>query len=58
MGNNRYISDDLLAAYLDGNTNEAETQQVIAAINAHPELRETLEKIINEGCNGLICIIL
>lgn len=43
MGNNRYISDDLLAAYLDGNTNEAETQQVIAAINANPELRETLE---------------
>ena len=43
MGNNRYISDELLAAYLDGNTNEAETQQVIAAINANPELRETLE---------------
>ena len=29
MENNRYISDELLAAYLDGNTNEAETQQVI-----------------------------
>ena len=43
MGNNRYISDDLLAAYLDGNTNEAETQQVIATIGANPELRETLE---------------
>lgn len=40
---NNYISDELLAAYLDGNTNEAETQQVIAAINANPELRETLE---------------
>lgn len=43
MENNIYISDELLAAYLDGNTNEAETQQVIAAINANPELRETLE---------------
>lgn len=43
MGNNSYISDELLAAYLDGNTNEAETQQVTAAINANPELRETLE---------------
>ena len=43
MENNRYISDELLAAYLDGNTNEAETQQVIAAIGVNPELRETLE---------------
>ena len=26
--------------------------------DARPRLQETIERIINEGCNGLICIIL
>lgn len=47
MRNNKYISDELLAAYLDGNTNEAETQQVLRAINTNPELREILEDALS-----------
>ena len=43
MANNHYISDELLAAYLEGNTNEHETLEVIKALKADPELRETLE---------------
>ena len=27
-------------------------------IDARNKLRETIERVINEGCNGLICIIL
>ena len=27
-------------------------------MDAREKLKETIEKIINEGCNGLICIIL
>ena len=42
MANNN-ISDELLAAYLEGNTNEAETLEVLKALKADPELRETLE---------------
>lgn len=40
---NNYISDDLLAAYLDGNTNEEETLAVLKALKTDPVLRETLE---------------
>lgn len=43
MANKNDISDELLAAYLDGNTTEAETRQVLNAIKADPELRETLD---------------
>lgn len=38
----KYISDELLAAYLDGNTSEAETMEVLGAIKSDPELREVL----------------
>ena len=41
--NNHNISDELLAAYLDGNTNEAETMEVLDALKNDPELRETLD---------------
>ena len=41
MKSNR-ISEELLAAYLDGNTNETETQEVLAALKADAELREVL----------------
>lgn len=43
MESKDYISDELLAAYLEGNTNEAETRQVIDALQKDPELQETLE---------------
>ena len=43
MANKNYISDELLAAYLDGNTNEEETRQVLQAMKEDDTLRETLE---------------
>lgn len=43
MANNNYISDELLAAYLDGNTNEAETLEVLNALRTNAELQETLD---------------
>ena len=42
MTNKKNISDELLAAYLDGNTNETETLEVLNALRANSELRETL----------------
>lgn len=42
MANNNDISDELLAAYLDGNTNEAETLEVLNALKDNAELGETL----------------
>ena len=51
---NNNISDELLAAYLDGNTNGAETQEVLGAIRRDPELREVLEIALDVGkedCN-------
>lgn len=42
MANNNDISDELLAAYLEGNTNEAETLEVLNALKDNAELRETL----------------
>lgn len=43
MANKHYISDELLAAYLDGNTNETETLEVLNAAKSDPELRKVLE---------------
>lgn len=43
MANKNNISDELLAAYLEGNTNEAETLDVLNALKADPELQETLD---------------
>lgn len=43
MANKNYISDELLAAYLDGNTNEAETREVMNAIKTDPEFREIVD---------------
>ena len=42
MANKQYISDELLAAYLEGNTNKAETLKVLNALKSDPELQETL----------------
>lgn len=41
------ISDELLAAYLEGNTNETETQEVLNAIKNNPELQEVLDIALN-----------
>lgn len=43
MANKNNISDELLAAYLEGNTNEAETLDILNALKADPELQETLD---------------
>lgn len=43
MANKDYISDELLAAYLDGNTSEGETQQVLQALREDQELQEVLD---------------
>ena len=43
MANKNNISDELLAAYLEGNTNEAEALEVLSALKADPELQEALD---------------
>lgn len=43
MANKHNISDELLAAYLDGNTSEAETLEVLYALKHDPALRETID---------------
>ena len=43
MANEEYFSDELLAAYLDGNTSEEETRQILQAMKKDPSLRDTLE---------------
>jgi hypothetical protein len=42
MANKHLISDELLAAYLDGNTNEEETKQVLRALKHDKQLQEIL----------------
>ena len=42
MANHDSISDELLAAYLEGGTNDAEVLEVLNALKTDPELRETL----------------
>jgi len=42
MANKEYISDELLAAYLDGNTTKEETEQVLRALKTDKELQEVL----------------
>ena len=43
MANKEYLSDELLAAYLEGNTNEEETRKVLQALRGNKELQETLD---------------
>ena len=43
MANKEYIPDELLAAYLDGNTNEEETKLVLQSLKADESLLETLD---------------
>ena len=42
MANKDLISDELLAAYLDGNTSEEETKQVLQALMKDKQLQEVL----------------
>lgn len=43
MANKEYISDELLAAYLDGNTSKEETEQVLQALKKDKHLQEVLD---------------
>ena len=43
MANKDYISDELLAAYLDGNTTKEETELVLKALKTDKELQEVLD---------------
>ena len=43
MANKDYISDELLAAYLDGNTTKEETELVIKALKSDKELQKLLD---------------
>lgn len=43
MENNDYISDELIAAYLEGNTNEEETLRVLQALKTDSDLQEILD---------------
>ncbi len=43
MGNKGYISDELLAAYLDGNASEEETKRILLALGEDKELQEVLD---------------
>ncbi len=43
MANKDRISDELLAAYLDGNTSKEETEKVLQAIRIDKELQEVLQ---------------
>lgn len=42
MANNDIISDELLAAFLEGNTSKEETLQVLQALKTDKELQEVL----------------
>lgn len=46
MANKISITDELLAAFLDGNTNEAETRQILQAVKTDAELQETLDIVL------------
>jgi hypothetical protein len=43
MANKDYISDELLAAYLEGNTSEEETRRILQALKTDESLQETLD---------------
>lgn len=47
MAKNKHISDQLLAAYLDGNTSPAETLEVLEALKQDSGLREVLDVSIS-----------
>ena len=49
MANKEYkISDELLAAYLDGNTTKEETELVLKALKTDKELQEVLDIAVDK----------
>lgn len=54
MANKEYISDELLAAYLEGNASKEETKQVLQAIHTDATLQETLDIALRVDENGLM----
>ena len=54
MENKEYITDELLAAFLDGNTTKEETLQVLLALDSNEELREVLDIALQTEDNSSI----
>ena len=55
MANKDIISDELLAAFLDGNTSKEETQQVLQALKSDKQLQEVLDVALKtDGDTNLI----
>lgn len=54
MADKDFLSDELLAAYLDGNTSEEETKQVLQALKADKQLQETLGIALQTGADALL----
>ena len=48
MKSNNHISDELIAAYLEGNATLPEVQKLLAAIQNDPELRETMQILMED----------
>ena len=53
MANKDYISDELLAAYLEGNTNEEEMKLVLQALKNDKELQEVLDIALNTNAEEI-----
>lgn len=56
MADKEYISDELLAAYLEGNTTQAETLKVLGALKHDKKLRETLEIVMSIDDDELMAV--
>ena len=54
MADKDFLSDELLAAYLDGNTSEEETKQVLQALKTDKQLQETLGIALQTGADALL----
>ena len=58
MANKDYISDELLAAYLEGNTSEEETRRILQALKTDESLQEALDIAlrVDEGDGALFTL--
>ena len=58
MENKDNISDELLAAYLEGNTSEEETRRILQALKTDESLQETLDIAlrVDEGEEALFTL--
>ncbi len=54
MANKEYISDELLAACLEGNTGKEETEQVLQALCTDADLQETMNIALRVDEDGLM----